>query len=227
MPYKFFISSPHRPISFPQTSTTKVANNVQISTLDSKQNLAIWYHRICFSPVVTTCTKTINAGFFSTWPGLASKLITKNLPPSVNTSLGRLRKQYQNTRSTKQIEVPLQPPILHQKTNNSFVSFQPTNTIFSDQTGAFPIIFSRGYRYIMFVYIYDINAILMRCLKTKAGAEHLQIFKDVHTLLLHRVLHPKYCRMDNECSAPIKKFITDNDMELQLTPPQMHRRNWD
>ena len=32
--------------------------------------------------------------------------------------------------------------------------------------------------------------------------------------------------MDNECSAPIKKIITDNDMELQLTPPQMHRSNW-
>ena len=78
----------------------------------------------------------------------------------------------------------------------------------------------------MFVYIYDINAILMRCLKTKAGAEHLHTFKDIHTLLLHRGLQPKYCRMDNECSAPIKFFITDNDMELQLTPPQMHRRNW-
>ena len=76
----------------------------------------------------------------------------------------------------------------------------------------------------MFVYIYDINVILMRCLKTKAGAEHLQTFKDVHTLLLHRGLQPRYCRMDNECSAPIKKIITD--MEIQLTPPQMHRRNW-
>ena len=67
---------------------------------------------------------------------------------------------------------------------------------------------------------------LMCCLKTKSGAEHLQTFKDVYTLLLHRGLQPKYCRMDNECSAPIKKFITDNDMELQLTPPQMHIRNW-
>ena len=78
----------------------------------------------------------------------------------------------------------------------------------------------------MFVYIYNINAILMRCLKTKSGAEHLHKFKDVHTLLLHRGLKPKYCRMDNECSAPIKKFITDNNMELQLIPPQIHRRNW-
>ena len=95
------------------------ANNVQISTLDSKQNLAIWYHRICFGPVVTTWIKAINAGFFSTWPGLTSKLITKHVPPSVNTALGHLRQQYQNTRSAKQIEVPIQPPILHQKTNGN------------------------------------------------------------------------------------------------------------
>ena len=66
----------------------------------------------------------------------------------------------------------------------------------------------------------------MRCLKTKAGAEHLQTFKDVHNLLLHIALQPKYCRMDNECFTPIKFFITDNKMELQLTPLQMHRRNW-
>ena len=116
----------------------------------------------------------------------------KQFPPSVNTALGHLRQQYQNTRSTKTVEAPIQPPILHQKTNNTFVSFQPTNTIFSDQTGAFPIISSRGYRYIMFVYIYAINAILMRCLKTKAGAEHLQTFKDAHILLLHRGLQPRY-----------------------------------
>ena len=78
----------------------------------------------------------------------------------------------------------------------------------------------------MFVYVYDINAILMRCLRTKAGAEHLQTFKDVHALLLRRGIQPKYCRMDNGCSAPIKKFIKDEDMDLQLTPPQMYRRNW-
>ena len=66
----------------------------------------------------------------------------------------------------------------------------------------------------------------MRCLKTKAGAEHLQTFKDVHALLLRRGIHPKYCRMDNECSAPIKQFIKDENMNLQLTPPQMHRQNW-
>ena len=65
----------------PPQQLQQSANNVQISTLDSKQNLAIWYHRICFSPVVTTWIKAINTGFFSTWPVLTSKHITKHLPP--------------------------------------------------------------------------------------------------------------------------------------------------
>ena len=114
-------------------------------------------------------------------------------------------------------DVPLQPPILHKNKNNAFLAFQTTNTIFSDQIGALPIISSRGYCYIMFVYIYNINKILMHFLKIKAGAEQLQTFKDVQTLLLHRGLQPKYFRMDNECSSPIKKYITDNKMKLQLT----------
>ena len=50
--------------------------------------------------------------------------------------------------------------------------------------------------------------------------------KDVYALFLRRGIQPKYCRMDNDCSAPIKQFIKDEDMDLQLTPPQMHRRNW-
>ena len=106
-----------------QNSLTS-ANNIQISTLDTKQNLAIWYHRICFCPVVTTWIKAIDAGFFSTWPGLTSKLIKKHLPPSVNTALGHLRHQYQNTRSTRIVEAPLPPPNLQQKTNNAFIFFQ-------------------------------------------------------------------------------------------------------
>ena len=158
-----------------------------------------------FQPSGYNMDQSNKCRFSSTWPGLTSKLITKHLPPSVNTALGHLRQQYQNNRSTKKIEVTIQPPILHQKTNNAFVFFQPTNTIFSDQTGALPIISSRGYHYIMFVYVYNTNSILMRCLETKAGAEHLQTFKDVHNLLLHRGLQLKYFRMDNECSTLIKK----------------------
>ena len=227
--YKKFISSPHRPISSPQTPTTKIVTiRQQHSNLKKRQQTKPRYlvPPDLLHPSGYYMDQSDKCRVFPTWHGLTSKLITKHLPPSVNNSLGHLRQKYQNTRSTKKIEVPIQPPILHQKTNNAFLSFQPTNTIFSDQTGAFPIISIQGYRYIMLVYIYGINAILMRCLKTKTGAEHLQTLKDIHTLLLHRGLQPKYCRMENECSAPIKKIITDNNMELQLTPPQMHIRNW-
>ena len=54
----------------------------------------------------------------------------KTPAPSVNNAPGHLRQQYQNTRYTKKNEAPIQPPILHQKTNNAFITFHPTNTIF-------------------------------------------------------------------------------------------------
>ena len=110
------------------------ANNVQISTLDSKQNLAIWYHRICFSLVVTTWIKGINAGFFSTWTGLTSKLITKNLPPSVNTALGHPHQQYQNTWSTKKLSsLSSHPSSIKKPTMHLYFSSPPTQSFLIKQ----------------------------------------------------------------------------------------------
>ena len=66
-PIKFLFLLPIDPFhshKLPPQKLPQSSNNVQISTLDSKQNLAIWYHRICFSPVVTTWIKAKNALFF-------------------------------------------------------------------------------------------------------------------------------------------------------------------
>ena len=106
LPYEKFISSPNWPISFPQTSTTKVATICQ-----QRSNLNTRYQtkpRNLVSPDLLqpsgyNMDQSDKCRFFSTWPGLTSKLITKHLPLSVNTALGHLRQQYQNTRSTKQI----------------------------------------------------------------------------------------------------------------------------
>ena len=44
------------------------------------EDLIIYLHRTCFSPVVSTWTKAINAGYFNTWPGLTSALMHNYLP---------------------------------------------------------------------------------------------------------------------------------------------------
>ena len=49
-----------------------------------------------------------------------------------------------------------------------------TGKLYSDQTGRFPVISSKGNKYIMIVYDHDSNAILARPLKTKSGHEQLK-----------------------------------------------------
>ena len=48
-------------------------------------------HRDRFSPVVDTWYKAIDAGYFTTWSGLTSKLVHKHLPASIDTAKSHLR----------------------------------------------------------------------------------------------------------------------------------------
>jgi hypothetical protein len=48
--------------------------------------------------------------------------------------------------------------------------------IYSDQTGRFPVIFSKGNKYIMVLYEYDGNAILAEPIKNRTAADLLRAF---------------------------------------------------
>ena len=63
--------------------------------------LVQFLHRACFSLVVDTWCKAIDAGYFTTWPGLTAKLVCKQLPASIETAKGHLRLTRQHVRSTR------------------------------------------------------------------------------------------------------------------------------
>ena len=75
------------------------SNNVH--TLSTKSDIMKYLHRAAFSPVISTWTITITAGFFTTWPGLTSALVRKHLPKSLATAKGHLRQDRKNVRSTR------------------------------------------------------------------------------------------------------------------------------
>ena len=64
------------------------SNNVH--TLSTKSDIMQYLYRAAFSPVVSTWTNAITAGFFTTWPGLNSALVRKHLPKSLATAKGHL-----------------------------------------------------------------------------------------------------------------------------------------
>ena len=207
-----------------------------------------YYHASCFSPVLSTWTKAIDEGRFTTWPELTSDLVRRHPPRSIAMVKGHLDQERANQRSTKPSaptdtnktdsttsnnceetddeSLPSQtsPPAL--RTHFIFADCQPvTGQIYSDPTGRFVAPSSSGNAYLLIVYDYDSNMIFAEPMKSRTGAEHLAAYKKVHTLLTSRGLKPQLQRLDNEASAALQQFMSDEGIDYQLVPPNVHRRN--
>ena len=78
--------------------------------------------------------------------------------------------------------------------------------IFSDQTGRFPRVSSRGNISVMVLYDYYINAILTEPLKNNTTSELVRAQTRLTKYLLDRGLKPTSLRIDNECPEALQFF---------------------
>ena len=62
-------------------------------------------------------------------------------------------------------------------------------------------------------------------MKNRTAASILAAYTDVFRRLQRAGLQPRLARLDNECSAILKRFFQEEGIEYQLAPPHMHRRN--
>jgi hypothetical protein len=74
-------------------------------------------------------------------------------------------------------------------------------------------------------YDYDSNYIHAEPMKSKSGTEILAAYKRVHKIFCDAGLRPQLQRLDNKCSGPLKAYMTADDVDFQLVPPHVHRRN--
>jgi hypothetical protein len=65
-------------------------------------NRIAFYHASMFSPVISTWCDAIDAGRFTTWPGLTSAQVRRHPPQSISMHMDHLDKQRSNFRSTQQ-----------------------------------------------------------------------------------------------------------------------------
>jgi hypothetical protein len=151
------------------------------------------------------------------------------LSKSTSTIKGHLNQQRQNTRTTKikdaQVIVP-DPDIDHGvKTLFVYAATIDAGQIYTDQTGRFPVVWSKVKKYIMILYDYDINAILAQPIKDRTAPELLKAFQFMEQELVARRLKPKLMKLDNEASTLLKAYLHQQDITFQLAPPYSHRRN--
>jgi hypothetical protein len=55
-------------------------------------------------------------------------------------------------------------------------------------------------------------------MKSSSASESLKAYEHIHQELISRGFKPKLQTLDNEASAALKFFFTENDVEYQLVP---------
>jgi len=214
----------------PHRALTMKANLQQTQSTTIRDHLH-FLHAACFSPTTSTLIQAIQRNYLTTWPGLHTALIRKHLPKSPHTAKGHLDQQRKNTRSTRtsdNTDIPQQEPA-NTKTNIIFATILDpkldTGLSYSDLTGRFPVQSSRGNNYILALYDYDSNAILVEPLRNRQDTTILAAYQKSLDTLRRAGCPPKVHRLDNEASKLLKSLLSDNNIDYQLTPAHIHRRN--
>jgi hypothetical protein len=136
-----------------------------VHATSNHKELINYLHAACFSPVESTWISANKNEIFKSWPGLTERAVDRHLSKSSATVKGHLNQQRMNARSTKSKEeeiffstdADLDDRI---KTNCIYAATINSGQIYTDQTGRFHVVSSKGNKYIMVLYEYDVNSIL-------------------------------------------------------------------
>jgi hypothetical protein len=139
---------------------------------------------------------------------------------STSTTKGHSNQQRQNARTTKikNAKVIVTEPDLDHgiKTQFVYAATIDSGQIYTDQTGRFTVVSSKGNKYIMLLYDYDSNAILEQRIKDITAPELLKAFQVMEQELVARGLKPKPMKLDNEASKLLKMYLHQQHITFQL-----------
>ena len=226
--------------------TTKIALSA-IGFSASAPELVAFSHACLWSPVPSTLETALKRNYLPPFPGLTLETLRKYTPKSEATIKGHMdnvRKNIQSTKKSnpttqesKQTEDEELEAFFHEdafpeqpkdgkRSHICFVKAVVINgQIHSDLTGRFPVPSATGSQYVLVVYDYDSNSILLAPTKSRKAGELLKSYKTIHQRLVRGGCRPILQRLDNECSQALKDYMKDEEVDFQLVPPHDHRRN--
>jgi hypothetical protein len=164
---------------------------------------------------------------------ITEEAIHKHLKLTPAMDMGHMNQKRQHIRSTSKIvevtsdleDVSVTPVGTGEKTNLVYAVVIDQGQLYTDLTGRFPVRSSKGNWYIMIIYSYDCNYIKPVAMHSISASEWVRAFGEVCQELTSRGFKPKLQTMDNEASASLKNYFTEQDMTYQLVPLHCHRRN--
>jgi hypothetical protein len=214
-------------VNLKQKMNTKIAQCNHAHDNNNQQDLINYHHAACFSPVNSTWIKAMKNGFFSSWPGLNEHSVEKYLSKSTSTTKGHLSQQRQNARTNKIKDAQLldtNTDLDHGiKTQYVYAATVDAGQIYTDQTGRFPVVSSKGNKYIMVLYDYDSNAILAKPIKDRTSPELLKAFQLMEQELLARGLKTKANEIVQRCIKVVERLSLLPGYHISIgSPIQSH-----
>jgi hypothetical protein len=154
--------------------------------------------------VKATWITAIKNRSFVSWSGLTEQSVEKHLSRSGATVKGHLNQQRMYALSTQPKKEPECSMELETnsddglKTHCLYAAILNAGQSYTNQTGRFPVISSRGNVSIMVLYEYDGNAIMAEPIKNNKAGELLRLFQVMEQKLTSRGLKPKLMTLDNK-----------------------------
>eukprot|EP00804_Cyclotella_cryptica_P017241 CCRYP_013143-RA/>CCRYP_013143-RA protein AED:0.47 eAED:0.43 QI:0/0/0/1/0/0/2/0/359 len=180
---------------YPDTATTKKHVNNSVYHTTTLAETIQYIHQCCFLPTIDTFCKALDNDQLIGFPPITSTQVCKYLPKSTATAKGHLQRVRKHTQlSTRMQETETQVlnrnfrPIIDATTDFELfvgmtIAEQNNGTLYTNQTGAFPVISYHSNKYQFVVYEYRSNAILVCALKDQSDKSLTAAFRDVYEYL--------------------------------------------
>ena len=111
------------------------------------------------------------------------------------------------------------------RANEVIIQVLDVGKIYTDQTGRFPVTFSRRHKYILVAFHPASNGIIAKPIKNRSTAELIRAqtkihayFTDIHFKLTYQIL-------DNEYQDALKTMFKQKNVGFQLVPSHLHRND--
>jgi hypothetical protein len=203
-----------------------IANNVY--ELHNTGALVHYLHKALFSPTKAEMLRAVKDGHLITWPGLTEDAINKHLRLTPATAMGHMSQRRHNIRSNSKAPAEKQQPPdkdLGANTHLVYAIIVDQGQLYTDLTGKFLVLSSKGNSYVMVCYIYDCNYIKVIPMKSRSASEWVKEYDSFHQELTIKGFKPNLQTLNNEASTDFKTLFTVNNIAYQLVPPHCHRRN--
>jgi hypothetical protein len=199
--------------------------------LPSTKEVVRFLHAALGNPTQATLLTAAQHGNLVTFPSMTLQNIFRHFPESDETQKGHMKQTKQGVRSTKIVDTDAMLGVKHQpgvKHKDVYLMvFDATKkSMFTDQTGKFPITSARGNKYIMVAVELDGNYIDGEPLQSRAAKSLTKAYQAIfQRWKVTGVICPNWHILDNEAPEELKQAIRDNKCRVELTPTDQHRRN--